>query len=163
MRSRRWTRVCLDARGITALELVVVLSVLGLTFLFSLPSVASYRDSVDLNQAVTQVASHLALARQKAVAEHNDYLLTFTSDEEYYVLDDDNCNGAAEPGEKILGPYRLPGVARVTCMVPSGSVAFSPSGILSAPIGQVDIEITNAKGTTRRLTVWPSGSIEMTS
>ena len=48
----------LNSRGITALELIVVLSVVGLTFLFSLPGVSSYRDSVELNQAITQVASH---------------------------------------------------------------------------------------------------------
>jgi Tfp pilus assembly protein FimT len=150
-----------DTRGITALELIVVLSVVGLTFLFSLPGVASYRDSVELNQAVTQVASHLALARQKAVTEHNDYILTFVSDTEYSLLDDDNGNGAVDAGERQLGPYELPGMAKVTHLAPGPSVTFSPSGMLGGSIQQVSVEITNANGTTKGLTVWPSGSIEM--
>ena len=151
----------LDSRGITALELIVVLSVVGLTFLFSLPGMASYRDSVELNQAVTQMAGHLGLARQKAVTEHNDYVLTFFSDTEYALLDDDNSNGAADAGEKQLGPYTLPGTAHVTNLTPPSSVSFSPSGMLGNPIQQVAIELTNANGTARGLTVWPSGSIDM--
>jgi len=145
----------------TALELVVVLSVLGLTFLFSLPGVAGYRNSVKLNQAATQVAGHLALARQKAVAEQNDYVLIFASDSEYFILDDDNCNGTSDAGEKRIGPFRLPGTARVSYLSPGGSVPFSPSGMLDVPFGQVEVEITNPRGDTRRVTVWPSGSIRI--
>jgi type II secretory pathway pseudopilin PulG len=152
-----------DTAGITALELIVVLSVVGLTFLFSLPGVASYRDSVELNQAVTQVASHLALARQKAVTEHNDYMLTFLSDTQYTVLDDDNSNGLKDAGEKELGPYELPGMARVTYLAPGSTVTFSPSGMLGNPTLQVTVEITNGNGATKGLTVWPSGSIELHS
>jgi type II secretory pathway pseudopilin PulG len=152
-----------DSRGITALELLVVLSVIGLTFLFTLPGVASYRDSAELNQAVTQVAGHLALARQKAVTEHNDYVLSFISDTEYLLLDDDNCNGTADGGEKQLGPYRLPGTAQVTFLAPGSVITFSPSGMLGNATPQVSLELTNAKGTTKGVAVWPSGSIDIRS
>jgi Tfp pilus assembly protein FimT len=153
----------LNSRGITALELIVVLSVVGLTFLFSLPGVNSYRDSVELNQAVTQVASHLALARQKAVTEHNDFVVMFINDTEYFVLDDQNCNGSADGGERQLGPFSLPGSAQVTFLAPDSNVGFSASGMLANPTQQVSLQLTNAKGTTREITVWPSGSIDMHS
>lgn len=138
-----------------------MLSVVGLTFLSSLPRVASYRDSVELSQAATQVASHLALARQKAATEHNDFVLTFINDNEYVLLDDENRNGVADSGEKQLGPYKLPGAAHVTYLAPGSSVTFSPSGMLGKPVKQVALELTNANGATRGLTVWPSGSIDM--
>lgn len=139
------------------------MSIVGLTFLFSVPGMTSYRDSVELNQAVTQVASHLALARQKAVTEHNDYVLIFSNDSEYMLLDDENCNGTADGGEKQLGPYSLPGTAQVTHFAPGSSVTFSASGMLANPSKQVVLELTNAKGTTKGITVWPSGSIDMHS
>jgi len=152
-----------NSKGITALELVIVLSVVGLTFMFSLPGMASYRDSVELNEAVTQVAGHLALARHKAVAEHNDYVLTFTGDEEYTLLDDENSNGVQDPGEPVHGPYRLPGTVRVTLIAPVSSVRFSPSGMLWQANQQVAVEMTNNNGTTKGVIVWPSGSIELRS
>jgi type II secretory pathway pseudopilin PulG len=150
-----------DSRGITALELLVVLSIVGLTFLFSLPGMAGYRDSIELNQAVSQVAGHMALARQKAVTEHNDFMFVFTNDVEYFLLDDDNSNGAQDPGEKTLGPYRLPGTVHVTDLVPGSSFSFSPSGMLRQAGQQVAVDLTNANGTTKGVTVWTSGSIEI--
>jgi Tfp pilus assembly protein FimT len=132
-------------------------------FLFSLPSMASYRDSIELNQAVTQVAGHMALARQKAVTEHNDYIFIFTNDVEYTLVDDENSNGAQDPGERTLGPYRLPGTVHVTVMAPGSTVSFSPSGMLRQAAQQVAVDLTNANGTTKGVTVWPSGSIEIRS
>jgi Tfp pilus assembly protein FimT len=150
-----------NSRGITALELMVVLSIVGLTFLFSLPGMASYRDSIELNEAVTQVAGHMALARQKAVTQHNDFIFVFTSDSEYTILDDENSNGAQDPGEKTLGPYKLPGTVHVTYLTPGPSFAFSPSGMLRQPGQQVAVDFKNANGTTKGVTVWASGSIEI--
>jgi Tfp pilus assembly protein FimT len=161
MTSRVDTRFFQNSRGITALELVVVLSVIGLTFLFSLPGMASYRDSIELNQAVTQLAGHMALARQKAVTEHNDFMFIFSSDVEYTLLDDQNSNGVQDPGERTLGPYKLPGTVRVTVLVPGSTFSFSPSGMLRQATQQVAVDLTNANGTTKGVTVWTSGSIEI--
>jgi type II secretory pathway pseudopilin PulG len=150
-----------NSRGITAHGLIVVLSIVGLTFLFSLPGTASYRDSIELNQAVTQVAGHMALARHKALTEHNEYVFTFTSDVEYTLLDDENSNGVQDPGEAVMGPYRLPGTVRVTHPVPVQSVVFMPSGMLGSGAPEVTVDLTNANGTTKGVTVWTSGSIEI--
>ena len=155
------TIIGLDTRGITALELIVVLSIVGLTFLFSLPAMAGYRDSIELNQAVSQVAGHMALARQKAVTEHNDFMFVFTNDLEYFLLDDDNSNGSQDPGERTLGPYRLPGTVHVTDIGPGSSFSFSPSGMLRQEDQQVTVDLTNANGTTKGVTIWASGSIEI--
>ena len=150
-----------NSRGITAVGLVSVLSIVGLTFLFSLPGMASYRDSIELNQAVTQVAGHMALARQKAVTEHNEYVFTFNSNVEYTLLDDENSNGVQDPGEAVMGPYRLPGTVRVAQLVPGQSLAFLPSGMLGPAAPQVTVNLRNANGTTKGVTVWASGSIEI--
>jgi Tfp pilus assembly protein FimT len=155
------TRLYQNSRGITALELVVVLSIVGLTFLFTLPGMASYRDSIELNQAVTQVAGHMALARQKAVTEHNDFIFVFISDAEYTLVDDENSDGVQDPGEEVLGPYQLPGTVRVSSLAPGSSFSFSPSGMLRQATQQVALDLTNANGTTKGVMVWASGSIEI--
>jgi P pilus assembly chaperone PapD len=87
----------------------------------------------------------------------------FVNDTEYVLLDDQNCNGVVDGGEKQLGPYKLPGSAEVSYFAPGSTVTFSASGMLANPSQQVALQLTNAKGTTKGITVWASGSIDMHS
>ena len=90
-----------EPSGYTLTELLIVLGIvavvlgLGGTWLFS--QLPQYR----LNGAVRQIRADLLAAKAQAVRRGNEVRVFFTDPQHYEILDDDNNNGRADPGEAV--------------------------------------------------------------
>ena len=89
---RGWTFVYRPRAGFTLLELLVVLTVIGIFTTIVIPRVDVARFQLDA--AMQEVASAVAAARGKAILRQHDYVLTFdVVGDRFHVLDDANNNG----------------------------------------------------------------------
>ena len=87
-----------NARGFTAIELMIVLGIVGLTIAASWGHVQNMTRQHRLTGATNQLVTHLRLAREKAVSEGNNYIVTFRLGANDYQVWDDEGNDA------LLGP-----------------------------------------------------------
>ncbi len=85
-------------RGFTVMELMIVLGIFGLVVAASWGNIQSVIRQQRLLGATNEMATHLRLAREKAVAEGNNYVVTFRPGvNDYQVWDD-------EGSDTVLGP-----------------------------------------------------------
>jgi type IV fimbrial biogenesis protein FimT len=57
-----------DNRGFTLIELMITLTVIGITLAFSVPNFVAYGASQNLVGSADNIAAQLRLAREKAIA-----------------------------------------------------------------------------------------------
>jgi len=82
------------------MELMVVISIMGLALAASWGSVRDMMEQHRVQSAANQLATHLRLARERAVAEGNHYVVTFrTANNDYEVWDDLGSDAIAAPSE----------------------------------------------------------------
>ena len=161
-----------DTRGFTLLELLVVLTIIGLMSVLVAPKLAGPLADLDLKTAAQKISASLRYARSQAAAEKGTYVALFDFDANRLVVDPpaapaetasptpDNP-AAGEPPEKANDrppgqrTYRLPdGVRLVNGVSREGAIqtglmriAFFPSG------GSSGGEITVANERGRRYTI----------
>jgi prepilin-type N-terminal cleavage/methylation domain-containing protein len=93
--------------GFTLLELLTVLSVVGILLLILMPRVDVERFQLDA--AMREVGSAVAAGRGRAILRQHDFVLMFDEDG-FVLLDDLNNNGKTDPGEdrrKVELPGRV--------------------------------------------------------
>lgn len=87
-------------KGIILVELVLVLTILGILSAISVPGILSQLPKYRLNSAARQIMSDLMWARMQAVSQNNRFKIFFLSDNhQYTILDDVNNNGSIDSGE----------------------------------------------------------------
>ena len=87
-------RVCVHRpiAGFTMVELLIVLSVVGILMTIVLPRIDVARFQLDA--AIQEVASAVASARGQSILRQHDYVLMFAEDaDRFFVLNDMNNNG----------------------------------------------------------------------
>jgi prepilin-type N-terminal cleavage/methylation domain-containing protein len=84
--------------GFTAVEMLVVISIVGLALGASWGSVRDLMEQNRVNGAANQLATHLRLARERSVAEGNNIIVTFRTAQNNYQIWDD------EGSDALLGP-----------------------------------------------------------
>jgi prepilin-type N-terminal cleavage/methylation domain-containing protein len=84
--------------GFTAMELMIVLGIFGLVIAASWGNIQSMIRQQRLVGATNQLVTHLRLAREKAVSEGNNYVVTFRPAVNDYQIWDD------EGSDSVLGP-----------------------------------------------------------
>jgi Tfp pilus assembly protein FimT len=150
------------SRGTTLIELLAVLGLLGLAMSISAPNIQTYMQTQKLERTYDQMASHLDLARQRAIARHNPFecVLGGVDDNRYWIHDDENSNGAVEPGEEMLGPFQLPsGIAFSNIeLLGDGRLVFLPSGMLRVGEGGT-ITLVDNHQREKTLEVMASGMV----
>jgi prepilin-type N-terminal cleavage/methylation domain-containing protein len=97
--------LCLPQRpkqqGVTLTELVIVLGILSVVGLMGGSWLSTQIPHYQLNGAVRQVRADLLAARMQAVSQRNEFRVFFEDEQHYDILDDDNNNGKADPGELV--------------------------------------------------------------
>jgi prepilin-type N-terminal cleavage/methylation domain-containing protein len=107
--------------GFTAIELVVVVAIVGIAAAMAVPSWRATQANSRLRDAAGDVADALAAGRARAIADANTYVVYFDTgvtggvdvcgndlvdlqgnDVPILVLDDDNGNCCIDPGEAII-------------------------------------------------------------
>jgi prepilin-type N-terminal cleavage/methylation domain-containing protein len=82
-------------KGLTIIELVVVMSILAVMVLISIPNIGRWLPRYRLRSAVRDVASTMQLARLGAIKDNKEWAIQFdTNAQTYRVLSDDGADAA---------------------------------------------------------------------
>lgn len=135
--------------GFSMVELMIVITVMGIVLASSYVSLRHAMPAHELAAAANKLGADLRLARQRAVAESNNYTITFDpSSDAYAVWDDDGSDGYRSPGENVRVVRFPEGVHLVAISIgASNSVTFRPNG--STDKGGF-IDIRNEQSNQRR-------------
>ena len=142
--------------GFTVLELLVVITTLGILLALAAPSMATMTRIYGLRGAARQVYAELQNARMAAVTENRSYEFTVADGRSYKVLDDsDNDNVFTDPSEVVISrQLESPGVT----LSGATTIDFTARGIASTA---GTVTVTDAQGTAINVTVSPAGSIRI--
>lgn len=147
-------------RGFTTLELMIVLVVAGLGLAASWGNFASLMRQHRLSAAANSLATDLRLARERAVAEGNDYIVTFrTGPNDYQVWDDEGSDSVMGGGDTRVN-RAMP--VRTTLQNPSffgaNRVIFHADGTCNASGA---VEVTNGEFTRQVSVLASTGKISI--
>lgn len=150
--------------GFTAVELVVTMTVIGVAMLASVPAFSTFMQSNNLKGSTEQMAGHLKLARQQAVAEGTPYLMVFNQTANTYaIVKDTNGNGLPNSGEAVKGPFALPKKINLTNPTSGG---FAANAVQLRPDGTASqsgsVVLGSTRGKAYRLTVLgPTATVQI--
>ncbi|MFO7914942.1 MAG: hypothetical protein R6U43_04545 [Candidatus Krumholzibacteriales bacterium] len=153
-----------NRRGFAFVEMMVIISVLGLILAVGTQPLIRYLRHSQSSNSAQLVAGILRKARSRAICEKNEYVVFFDlANSSLSILDDDGGgkgnpsdprfveanrgNGAHDPGEIIMGPFTLP-AGQVFGFV--GSAVDREGNYISAPI--------TFSGSPPRVIFYPDGS-----
>jgi len=144
--------------GYTLTELMIVLGilavVLGLGGIWLSSQLPQYR----LNGAVRQIRADLLGARAQAVRQRNEVRIFFADPQHYDILDDDNNNGRADPGEAVEARSIQEEFAGVAIQSNNNPI-FYPRGTASS---LATIRVSNASG-EKKITIAITGRVQVKS
>ena len=112
--------MCNARQGFSALELVVVLALVGILAAIALPGWSRLLPSYQLDGSVRQVQSELHSMKMRAVSVNTAFQLAYLADSSQYVIQSDG---------KVLATKPLPEGIVIT---KAGSISFSPRGTADA-------------------------------
>lgn len=147
-----------EPSGYTLTELMIVLGILAVVLGLSGIWLASQLPQYRLNGAVRQMRADLLAAKAQAVREGNEVRIFFTNPQHYDILDDDNNNGRADPGEVVESRSIMddfPGVVIESNRNP----IFNPRGTASS-FGTIKISNGSRE---KRITIGITGRVKVTT
>lgn len=142
--------------GYTLTELVIVLGILGVVLGLSGIWLSSQLPQYRLNGVVRQIRADLLSARAQAVRQGNEVRVFFTDPQHYDILDDDNNNGRADPGEAVETRSILEEFAGVT-IASNNNPIFYPRGTASS---LATVRVSNASG-EKAITIGITGRVKV--
>lgn len=133
--------------GITLFELILATAILGVLAqigaTISLDLTPRYR----LQSATRQLAWDLMRARRQAVKQNQSMSVRFANAHTYTIWDDDNADGAVDPGEAVDKTVDIhdttPGIAVTTGTPFPILIVYSSRGVPNAP---VTLTVANGSG-----------------
>lgn len=147
--------------GFSMVEVMVVVTVTGLTLAAGVPAFTRFTQTARLNGAAEQIAGEFRLARQKAVSEGTPYIFLWWYSNWYYVIKDTDGNGYYTSGEPYTGPTWFPsGISALSAEgFTSPWMSINPNGSCTQSGSFV---IRNARGNRLRLTLLgPTGQVSI--
>jgi prepilin-type N-terminal cleavage/methylation domain-containing protein len=137
----------MDARGVTLLELIVALGIVGLVAGMGLWEARAWQPELRLAAAVRQLVVDLRRTRAQAVRDHVARRLLFAPDADRYRPQRRPDTTYEDAGDEIALPQT---VDLVDCSAPGNAIAFSPRG-LATTFGTITLR--SAGGRERRVIV----------
>lgn len=130
--------------GFTTLELMIVLGVVGLMLAASWGNFSSVLRQQRLSSAASSMATHLRLARERAVAEGNDYIVTFMTGTNSYEVWDDKGSDSTMGALDTRSVYPMPPntIVQNPTFFGANRVVFRADGTTNASGG---VQITNGE------------------
>ncbi|MCY3954409.1 MAG: GspH/FimT family pseudopilin [Nitrospira sp.] len=151
------TRPADEPAGYTLTELMIVLGILAVVLGLSGMWLSSQLPHYRLNGAVRQIRADLLAARAQAVKQGNEVRVLFTDSQHYDILDDDNNNGRADPGEAVEPRSILEEFAGVT-IESNNNPIFYPRGTASS---LATVRVSNVSG-EKAITIGITGRVKVT-
>jgi prepilin-type N-terminal cleavage/methylation domain-containing protein len=127
---KTWQRARYDVRGFTLVELMVVVTIMGILLAVSAPAMSRFAGNWRLNGAAANMAMVMRSARSAAVSKDVDVVFTFDDAQgQYSYIEDTNGNGDADAGERQSAVQTLPpGITINDYTVPQTTVTFNGKG-----------------------------------
>jgi len=147
---------CRYFQGFTLVELLIVVGIVAIGVMLTQTWLSAQLPKWRLNGAVRQLVSDLQSAKMKAVVERNRQRIIFQDDHRYVLVDDDNNNGVADPGEKVEN-RDIQGSYRDVTLAATNNPSFLPRGTAS---NLASITVTNPAG-KRIITVSITGRVKV--
>jgi len=172
MISKAWRRdLAAEQKGFTLVELLVVLTVIGVTSALAAPSVTAWVQNYRAKTVARQLMTDLQYARMMAVSQKIPCVVTLTTATNQYTIQQ-NGNNVAIPRQLNFqyinnnsnngtNPYYAPGVALGTNPVASPwSVTFDPLGVPTfSPANVSQAKVTQGAAAAWTVTVQPAGGV----
>ncbi len=142
----------MNKRGVTLIELVVVIAIIAIGALLLVPNMGPWIQNYRLRTAGRDIVSTLRTAQMKAVSTNTDYQVFIAGAS--YVLQYNSGGWVAEGETKTLpaGINITNNTFPASGTTPAGSALFRPNS--SSNGGTLVLQ--NPRGTTRTITVLPS-------
>jgi Tfp pilus assembly protein FimT len=136
----------------TLLELLIMVTVMGLVLAASVPGMRSTVEAYRLDGSVREVTSRIFISRQMAVRDKTPYVMTVDPlNDRYLAFGDTDGDGVPDPGETLLGPYQLEADMSLVNLSWTGNrMTFFPNGRASET---GDIRIADGNGRTKTIRV----------
>ncbi len=145
--------------GYTLVELMAMVSILGIVALAGLPHVDNRRE--DINTSIQQVLSDMRYARARSITTGEHFALEWVGASRYKVLRLVEVGGSWQV-DKVIRNVKLPSNIQV---VGIGALAddrfeFNTRGMMISSTSPVwPIVVDTIHGNAHLLSVWPSGQI----
>jgi prepilin-type N-terminal cleavage/methylation domain-containing protein len=151
-------------KGFSTLELLVVLTILGVAVTVAAPALGKYRHNANLKEAARDLTADIALIKQRAVAESIQYRIVFDAGANNYRFqieqprDSGNYVDLAPAVDNTKSPASKG--ANITLSNPSFSfgnpfITFEQRGTISAG----SVILTNKIGSTAKITTTTMGKV----
>jgi type II secretory pathway pseudopilin PulG len=150
--------------GFSMFDLAIVLVMIGITLAASVPALTKLSQSNRLVNTADQLAGHLRLARQKAVARGVPHIVFWDeATQQYVIVVDQNRNGLPDVSEPFEGPFLMPDGVHLANSPSEGFtsslLSFTPGGAASESGTMV---VSNDRGDAKRLSVLaPTGNVRV--
>jgi Tfp pilus assembly protein FimT len=137
---------------------------MGIILAASVPAVKKLGQTNDLVSSADQLAAHMRLARQKAVARGMAHILVWSEQAQLYaIVVDENGNGLPDVGEPRDGPF---GLSSGVEMHNSPGQGFSTTAVVFQPVGSASetgtVNVAGLCGGLRNVTVLaPTGQVKV--
>ena len=138
--------------GVTLVELLTVIGILGIVAAISIPAYMSYLPDIRLKAAARDIKSDLGIAKIRAIRENKFVSVVFnTGNNSYTVFVDDGTGGTAGDGNRTAGEVLVKSVPipeNVTMYEAgfsggAGRTRFNGRGLPGGFIGHVYMRNTN--------------------
>lgn len=139
----------MNKRGVTLIELVVVIAIIAIGALLLVPNMGPWIQNYRLRTAARDIVSTLRTAQMKAVSNNMTYQVSFNVGAGTYVLQRNTGGVWVEEG----AAQTLPTGIRINDPAPTNNpLTFSPNS--SSNGGTVTVK--NTRNSERKITVLPS-------
>jgi len=136
----------MNKRGVTLIELVIVLAIIAIGAVLTIPNMGPWIQSYRLRSAARDIVSTMRVAQMRAVSNNMDYRVQITGGS--YVLQRNTMGWTTDGGTQTLPT----GVTIKSNTFSGNNPLFSPNS--SSNGGSLVLE--NTKKTQRTITVLPS-------
>ena len=138
----------MDKKGVTLIELIVVVVIIAIGAVLTIPNMGSWIQSYRLRSAARGIVSTMRVAQMKAVSNNMEYQVVITGGS--YKLER-NSGGWVQEGDTETFPAGIT-IFNNTFVNPAGNPLFRPNS--SSNGGTLVLQ--NVKGTQQTIRVLPS-------
>jgi len=149
-------------RGFTITELLIVLGIIGISIAASWPSMQGLMQQHRLTGTTNELVTHLRLAREKSVAEGNNYIVTFRIPlNDYQVWDDEGSDAIMGPDD-LRRIHEMPDRTNVrnANFFGANRIIFRPDGTANA---SGSVQVTNGEFARQINVLASTGKVTVTT